>query len=92
MLFRSEGRFAQVPTRAYGTIRARRTFTRDTEGLVEVDGVFVAVVSELAGLRSGGSTYFVAPVETSLMHPGHHTVRLWTARWVDGSPTLRLVG
>ena len=87
-----EGRFAQVPTRAYGTIHARRTFTRDTEGLVEVDGVFVAAVSELAGLRSGGSTYFVAPVETSLMHPGHHTVRLWTARWVDGSPTLRLVG
>jgi len=87
-----EGRFASVPTRAFGTIRTDRGIDRDTEGVVEVDGVFVGVVSELAGLRAGSSTYFVAPVETSLIGAGAHSVRLWTATWSDGKVSLRRAG
>jgi hypothetical protein len=88
-----EGRFASVPTRAFGTVRTSRTIDRSTEGVVEVDGVFVGVVSELAGLAAGSSSYFVAPVETSLLSgAGAHSVRLWTATWAGGSVSLRRVG
>ena len=84
--------FGSVPTRATGTIRSSDPIPRTTEGLIEVDGTFVGVVSELAGLASGRSTYFSAPLQTSLLASGPHTVRLWTASWVDGVPELRLVG
>ena len=86
------GEFAPVPTRAFGTLTATTGFGRSTEALVEVDGLFAGVVSELAGLRKGKSTYFSAPVQTSLIGAGNHEVRLWTATWADGMPTLRLVG
>lgn len=86
------GEFAQVPTRAFGTLAAKTGFGRSTEGLVEVDGVFVGVLSELAGLAKGKSTYFSAPVQTSLIGAGAHEVRLWTATWANGVPVLRLVG
>ena len=61
-------------------------------GIIEVDGTFVGVVSELAGLAAGSSTYFVAPLDTALLRPGSHTVRLWTATRDNGTVTLRLVG
>ena len=86
------GRFSAVPTRAFGTIRVARSTAPTTDGIIEVDGTFVGVVSELAGLAAGSSTYFVAPLDTALLRPGSHTVRLWTATRDNGTVTLRLVG
>lgn len=88
----TDGEFGSVPTRAFGTVSSVVRVSRSTEGLVEVDGTFVGVVSEIAGLGKGSSTYFSAPLQTSLLRPGPHTVRLWTASWQNGTASLRLVG
>ena len=76
---------------SFGTIRVARSTAPTTDGIIEVDGTFVGVVSELAGLAAGSSTYFVAPLDTALLRPGRHTVRLWTATRDHGTVTLRLV-
>ena len=86
-------RFSPVPGRATGNYRVVRSIDANTEGLIVVDGVVTGVVAELAGQRrSTAWRFFSSGQMTSALHPGAHTVEMWTAQWSNGQPTLRRVG
>ena len=86
------GRFAPVVTRSRGTLSAARTFSKNEEALLVLDGVVFGVVSELAGLKKGTSTEFTSIPMSRLHTPGTHTIELWVADWSNpAAPVLKRV-
>jgi hypothetical protein len=87
------GRLAHVPARASGLFYIKKNICEKCEGLIAVNGMFVGVASELAGMKQGKSgQYFSSSLMTRLMQPGPTIVELWLADWTTGKPVLRKVG
>ena len=87
------GRLAPVPARASGLLYLKKNMCSRCEGLIAINGKFVGVVSELAGMKSSRSgQYFSSSLMTRLMHPGTSVVEFWIADWTKSTPVLRRVG
>lgn len=87
------GRLAPVPARASGLFYVSDNICQKCEGLIAINGIFVGVASELAGMKkSKVGQYFSSSLMTRLMQPGPATVDLWLADWTSGKPALRKVG
>ncbi len=84
------GRFGSVPTRATGVITARREFADDEEILIAVNGRFVGVIREVAGLGAWRSTLYSASLLSRVMGPGDNEVILWTVRGGEAPTFVRL--
>ena len=81
-------RLSFAPAQIQGRLTASRSFAKDEEGLLVIDGVVVGIISELAGLQSGASTSFRTTLLSSALLSGKHTVEMWVA---SGSGTGRTV-
>ena len=87
------GHLAAVPTRASGTLRTESKICATCEGLIAINGRFVAVLPELAGMTPQmGVLPFSGSLMSRLMGPGVNNIELWVADWTTGKPTLSLVG
>jgi len=87
------GPLAPVPTRASGTLRTESKICAKCEGLIAVNGRFVAVLPELAGMTpQTGALPFSGSLMSRLMGPGANNIELWVADWTTSKPTLSLVG
>ncbi len=87
------GLLAPVPTRASGTLRTESKICAKCEGLIAVNGRFVAVLPELAGMTPQiGALPFSGSLMSRLMGPGANNIELWVADWTTSKPTLSLVG
>ena len=87
------GPLAPVPTRASGTLRTESKICAKCEGLIAVNGRFVAVLPELAGMTPQiGALPFSGSLMSRLMGPGANNIELWVADWTTSKPTLSLVG
>ena len=87
------GRLASVPARASGLLYIKKDMCSKCEALIAVNGKFVGVVSELAGMRaSTAGQYFSSSLMTRLMQPGPTQVELWIANWSKTTPVLTRVG
>ena len=84
----TSGRFGAVPTRATGLITVRRDFADDEEVLIAVDGRFVGVVREVAGLGAWRTTLYSSSLLSRLIGAGSHEVSLWSVR--GGGDDVRL--
>lgn len=84
--------FTPVVTRSRGTLSVTRTFSKNEEALLVMDGVVFGVVSELAGAKKGTTTEFTSIPMSRLHTPGPHTIDLWVADWSDpAAPVLKRV-
>ena len=89
----SSGHLAPVPTRASGTLKTESKICGKCEGLISINGRFVAVLPELAGMTPQmGALPFSGSLMSRLMNPGPNKIELWVADWTTGKPTLSLVG
>lgn len=88
----TSGRFGTVPTRAIGLITARREFADDEEILIAVNGRFVGVVREVAGLGAWRSTLYSTSLLSRLIEPGPNDVTLWAVRGGAQAPTFTRLG
>ena len=87
------GRLAPVPTRASGTLQTQSNLCERCEGLIAVNGRFVGVLPELAGMTPDvGPLPFSSSLMSRFMNPGKNTVELWVADWTTSKPVLSLVG
>lgn len=87
------GQLAAVPTRASGTLHTASKICGQCEGLIAINGRFVGVLPELAGMTPQvGSLPFSSSLMSRLMTPGPNVAELWVADWTSGTPTLSLVG
>lgn len=87
------GRLAPVPTRASGTLQTQSNLCERCEGLIAVNGRFVGVLPELAGMTPDvGPLPFSSSLMSRYMSPGKNTVELWVADWTTSKPVLSLVG
>ena len=87
------GRLAPVPARASGLFFVEQDICDKCEGLIAVNGMFVGVASELAGMKTAkAGQYFSISLMTRLIQPGQNQVELWIANWTSGKPVLRRVG
>ena len=87
------GRLAPVPARASGLFYIKKNICEKCEGLIAVNGMFVGVASELAGMKQAKSgQYFSSSLMTRLMQPGPTSVELWLVDWTTGKPVMRKVG
>lgn len=87
------GRLAPVPARASGVFYVRKQMCSKCEALIAINGKFVGVVSELAGMKpSAEGQYFSSSLMTRLMQPGVAQVELWIANWSKQSPVLTRIG
>jgi hypothetical protein len=87
----TDGRFGSVPTRATGLITVRRNFADDEEILIAVDGRFVGVVREVAGLGAWRTTLYSSSLISRLLDAGEHEVSLWVVRGAE-SPQFTQLG
>lgn len=87
------GRLAPVPARASGLLYVKKHMCSRCEALIAVNGKFVGVVSELAGMKtSTAGQYFSSSLMTRFMQPGPAQVELWIANWSKKNPVLTRVG
>jgi hypothetical protein len=87
------GRLAPVPTRASGTLQTQSKLCARCEGLIAVNGRFVGVLPELAGMSSEvGPLPFSSSLMSRYMSPGKNLVELWVADWTTDKPLLTRVG
>ena len=87
------GRLAPVPARASGLLYVKKQMCTKCEALIAINGKFVGVVSELAGMKpSTEGQYFSSSLMTRLMQPGTSQVDLWIANWTKQTPVLTRVG
>ncbi|MEY2966733.1 MAG: hypothetical protein RLY50_783, partial [Actinomycetota bacterium] len=86
----TDGRFGSVPTRATGLITVRRDFADDEEILIAVDGRFVGVVREVAGLGAWRTTLYSSSLASWLIGAGEHEVSLWVVRGAESPQFTRL--
>lgn len=87
------GRLAPVPTRASGTLQTQSNLCVRCEGLIAVNGRFVGVLPELAGMTSEmGALPFSSSLMSRFMNPGKNAVELWVADWTADKPSLTRVG
>jgi len=87
------GRLAPVPTRASGTLQTQSNLCARCEGLIAVNGRFVGVLPELAGMTPEvGPLPFSSSLMSRYMSPGKNRVELWVADWTTGQPLLTRVG
>lgn len=87
------GRLAPVPARASGLLYVKKQMCSQCEALISVNGKFVGVASELAGMKTAKvGQYFSSSLMTRLIQPGQNHVELWIANWTSGKPVLRRVG
>ena len=87
------GRLASVPTRASGTLQTQSNLCARCEGLIAVNGRFVGVLPELAGMTPEvGPLPFSSSLMSRFMNPGKNTVELWVADWTTEKPLLSRVG
>jgi hypothetical protein len=85
--------FSPIIGRASGSLYAKKQICDKCEALIAINGKFVGVVSELAGMKpSSSGKYFSSSLMTRLMQPGKAQVELWIANWTSGKPVLRRVG
>lgn len=88
-----KGHLAAVPTRASGTLHAESKICGKCEGLISINGRFVGVLPELAGMTPQmGAVPFSSSLMSRLMNPGLNTIELWVADWSRGNPLLSKVG
>ena len=87
------GHLAAVPTRASGTLKTESKICGKCEGLIAINGRFVGVLPELAGMTPQmGSLPFSSSLMSRLMRPGTNVVELWVADWTNGTPVLTKSG
>lgn len=87
------GRLAPVPARASGLLYVKKQMCTKCEALIAINGKFVGVVSELAGMKpSSEGQYFSSSLMTRVMQPGPAQVDLWIANWTKQTPVLTRVG
>ena len=87
------GRLAPVPTRASGTLQTQSNLCARCEGLIAVNGRFVGVLPELAGMTPEvGPLPFSSSLMSRYMSPGKNLVELWVADWTTEKPLLTRVG
>jgi hypothetical protein len=87
------GRLASVPTRASGTLQTQSNLCARCEGLIAVNGRFVGVLPELAGMTPEvGPLPFSSSLMSRFMNPGKNTVELWVADWTTEKPLLSRAG
>lgn len=87
------GRLAPVPTRASGTLQTQSNLCAQCEGLIAINGRFVGVLPELAGMTPEvGPVPFSSSLMSRFMNPGKNTVELWVADWTADKPLLSRVG
>lgn len=87
------GSLAPVPTRASGTLSTQSIVCTRCEGLIAVNGRFVGVLPELAGMTPETSPLpFSSSLMTRYMKPGKNVVELWVADWTAVKPLLTRVG
>ncbi len=87
------GRLAPVPARASGLLYVKKQMCSKCEALIAINGKFVGVVPELAGMKpSSEGQYFSSSLMTRLMQPGQAQVELWIANWTKQTPVLTRVG
>jgi hypothetical protein len=87
------GRLAPVPTRASGTLQTQSNLCARCEGLIAVNGRFVGVLPELAGMTPEvGPLPFSSSLMSRYMSPGKNLVELWVADWTTDKPLLTRVG
>lgn len=88
-----EGPYEMVPNRATGRVQTNKPLSKNTDGLIVVDGVIVGVVSELSGLRpTNKGAYFASVLLSEKITPGSHVVELWTVDWSTQKPVFGRVG
>jgi hypothetical protein len=87
------GEFAEIVGGASGKFFTDQTTCPQCEGLIAINGKFVGVVTELAGVYpSKSGKYFSSPLMTRLMTPGPTAVELWIANWTKTVPLFTRVG
>ena len=87
------GRLAFVPTRASGTLSTQTNLCDRCEGLIAVNGRFVGVLPELAGMTPKmGQLPFSSSLMSRYMSPGKNLVELWVADWTAREPILTRIG
>ena len=87
------GRLAPVPTRASGMLQTQSNICARCEGLIAVNGRFVGVLPELAGMTPEvGPLPFSSSLMSRFMSPGKNLVELWVADWTTSVPQLSRVG
>lgn len=88
----TSGRFGSVPTRATGFITVRRQFADDEEILIAVNGRFVGVIREVAGLGAWRSTLYSSSLLSRFIGPGSNDVTLWVVRGEGKARTVTRLG
>ena len=87
------GPLAPVPTRASGTLKTESKLCARCEGLISVNGKFVGVLPELAGMTPAMSALpFSSSLMSRLILPGANSVELWVADWTSGKPVISRAG
>jgi hypothetical protein len=85
--------FSHIIGRASGKLFTTRKLCQKCEGLIAVNGKFVGVVSELAGMEvSKAGKYFSSSLMTRLMESGPAEVELWISDWSSEEAVLSRVG
>jgi hypothetical protein len=76
-----------------GVVTTSRALCARCEGILVVDGVIVASVPELAGLKpTPNSIYFTTSILTSKITSTSGKPELWIADWTTSSPRLTRIG
>lgn len=84
---------APVPTRASGMLKTESKLCAKCEGLISVNGKFVGVLPELAGMTPAmGALPFSSSLMSRLIMPGVNSVELWVADWTSGKPVISRAG
>lgn len=84
-------RFASTPLQFDGTVVVNSDMAGGPVGLVVMDGRVVAVIPELASMRTGTNP-FRSMVLPSALVPGRHDPQLYVGRGTASSPVITLVG
>lgn len=86
-------RFSYAPSRVSGVVTTQRRLCARCEGVLVVDGVIVASIPEIAGLRqTPDSMYFTTSVLISKISSTSGKPELWIADWTRPTVSLSRVG
>lgn len=86
-------RFGYVPARVSGRVRTTTAICDRCEGVLVIDGVVVASIPELAGLRpSTKPAYFTTSVDTRTVTSRSGEGELWIADWTAKRPRFSQIG
>ena len=85
--------YSYVPVRVSGRITTSRRICARCEGILVVDGVIVASIPELAGLRPANKdAYFTTSVLTSRIRASSNEPELWIVNWSTSKAVFTRVG